>query len=560
MYSDLNYGSVSIGLPGRVLSSTEEAAKDPYISKIGGKPVWHDASTVPSSPLRCRHCNRTERMLLVCQIYAPTDRPRSIYIFCCNQRQCSLTSRGWIILRNQAKEPDAAKHSSPPLALLPLAAAATATTSKPPPSSSSMWSFLEEENPSVPEVQLDDLEKMLLARDEALRGSSSASAKNAAAAEGTGAGDKAISERSIETQNTRQSTYSAASAIAVPDPIVSQEWSPCFRIVDTTDVWQGKAVSASTLSNPRKKPQPEALCGIDQFDDTDEREEDDEEEGDRFNLNVATDGHIQQMLAGYLQDDPDEELLKIMDSVKHNAGDAGAGGVRGGGSSKGVGSNRKVFRSRDNEDDDTGWVRKLTRNTMRSKTELYFQRRTAGEPRQVLRYAYGGDPLWCTHPPPHDSAHVDPCRCGADRCFELQLMPALLAQQMTAAASSSSSTADSLGVITENGCLLVREQNVSPAAQEPPRACGEDAGGETASAGSLIEAGFPLAGADVDDGGEEDEVITRYAQPSDSQIADLLKRLGDELDFGVLTVWCCPESCATGVEEIAVVQHPADIS
>jgi hypothetical protein len=34
-------------------------------------------------------------------MYAPVDYDRSLYVFCCNKRTCSLTSEGWIIIRNQ---------------------------------------------------------------------------------------------------------------------------------------------------------------------------------------------------------------------------------------------------------------------------------------------------------------------------------------------------------------------------------------------------------------------------------------------------------------------------
>jgi Programmed cell death protein 2, C-terminal putative domain len=42
---------------------------------------------------------------------------------------------------------------------------------------------------------------------------------------------------------------------------------------------------------------------------------------------------------------------------------------------------------------------------------------------QVVRFAYGGSPLWCTYPPPVNSNSVPKCVCGAERVFEMQLMP-----------------------------------------------------------------------------------------------------------------------------------------
>ena len=81
---------VSIGIPGKILSRDAEEEINPCVSKIGGKPVWHDASTAPSAKLSCRICGSSESVLMVAQIYAPTDRDRSLYIFCCDNRECSL--------------------------------------------------------------------------------------------------------------------------------------------------------------------------------------------------------------------------------------------------------------------------------------------------------------------------------------------------------------------------------------------------------------------------------------------------------------------------------------
>lgn len=55
---------------------------------------------------------------------------------------------------------------------------------------------------------------------------------------------------------------------------------------------------------------------------------------------------------------------------------------------------------------------------------LQFQRAVQRCPRQVVRYAYGGKPLWSVAQPPECCPPA--CVCGAPRCFELQLMPAAL--------------------------------------------------------------------------------------------------------------------------------------
>ena len=64
------------------------------------------------------------------------------------------------------------------------------------------------------------------------------------------------------------------------------------------------------------------------------------------------------------------------------------------------------------------------------KIELNFQAKCSLQPRQVLRYAYGSEPLWCTSPPPITDDYTVPvcAQCGSRRVYEMQLMgPAVLA-------------------------------------------------------------------------------------------------------------------------------------
>ncbi|KAJ3597117.1 hypothetical protein NHX12_003517 [Muraenolepis orangiensis] len=56
-----------------------------------------------------------------------------------------------------------------------------------------------------------------------------------------------------------------------------------------------------------------------------------------------------------------------------------------------------------------------------------FMKRVSLCPEQVLRYSWGGEPLFLSDPP-SDMAHIVPAcgSCGGRRTFELQLMPALV--------------------------------------------------------------------------------------------------------------------------------------
>mmetsp|Transcript_28743 Transcript_28743/g.51039 ORF Transcript_28743/g.51039 Transcript_28743/m.51039 type:complete len:402 (-) Transcript_28743:6-1211(-) len=69
-----------------------------------------------------------------------------------------------------------------------------------------------------------------------------------------------------------------------------------------------------------------------------------------------------------------------------------------------------------------------------------FQQRLARSPEQVMRYCWGGDPLWLHAPP---TSKPPPCDCGAERCFELQLLPTLHAR---IAAAVPSVTADAMSM------------------------------------------------------------------------------------------------------------------
>ncbi|RXN20146.1 programmed cell death 2-like protein [Labeo rohita] len=56
-----------------------------------------------------------------------------------------------------------------------------------------------------------------------------------------------------------------------------------------------------------------------------------------------------------------------------------------------------------------------------------FMKKTCLCPEQVLRYSWGGSPLFITEPPSNVSQMVSCCgHCGGPRVFEFQLMPALV--------------------------------------------------------------------------------------------------------------------------------------
>ncbi len=103
--------------------------------------MWFDETTAPClDDLQCGNCASTENIALVAQIYTPMDGlDRSLYIFCCNTRKCSLLSSGWRVIRNQKSKAKAGSTKGPPLA--PPSKIDSAPIVKGP----SEWSFLSDE-------------------------------------------------------------------------------------------------------------------------------------------------------------------------------------------------------------------------------------------------------------------------------------------------------------------------------------------------------------------------------------------------------------------------------
>ena len=137
----------------------------------------------------------------------------------------------------------------------------------------------------------------------------------------------------------------------------------------------------------------------------------DEDDDDVGISGGASDAKIRTMLARYMEEEDDQEILMAL----------GGGNASGGG-----GSGRE----------------KDERLSAENRALLTFTDRIKRAPRQVVRYAKGGEPLWSVPlPKKHqtkgkggqksteafvDILKVPACPCGAERVFECQLMPSLL--------------------------------------------------------------------------------------------------------------------------------------
>ncbi|NXP13254.1 PDD2L protein, partial [Thinocorus orbignyianus] len=76
-----------------------------------------------------------------------------------------------------------------------------------------------------------------------------------------------------------------------------------------------------------------------------------------------------------------------------------------------------------------GGHEKYEKSEAKSRDHIFhkFMKRISVCPEQILRYSWGGQPLFITCPPADMEKGVPPCgHCGSSRIFEFQLMPALV--------------------------------------------------------------------------------------------------------------------------------------
>jgi Programmed cell death protein 2, C-terminal putative domain len=163
------------------------------------------------------------------------------------------------------------------------------------------------------------------------------------------------------------------------------------------------------------------------------------------------------------------------------------------------------------------------------KAVLKFAERVRRAPNQAVRYAYGGQPLWCGAAGPQLRRAPPRCVCGTERVFELQLMPSLLfTLQCDAHAAGSPTTA-----ATAAAAGAATAASTTPSAVQSDEQEEGEFEGEQQRASGAVEA-------------EVLPVVNRA----------VLDAAGKGMDWGVVTVWCCPDSCALSCEECVIVQPP----
>ena len=280
-------------------------------------------------------------------------------------------------------------------------------------------------------------------------------------------------------------------------------------------------------------------------------DDDDDDEEDAVPLTEKERCHIDNMIRGYVADEEDAHLLALLQRESGDlkrlevaasslskrrasdiaaADDDDAGGGEGDADSGGGGEYLAVHASSGNSGSHCSESR-LARSGRRCRVESHFQHVVSAAPSQVVRFDYGGSPLWCTHP-----------------------FPSPTADDTTTPTPTAAAGRARIG----SG----RDQRGQPTASRT--------GGQTAAAHcehcgarrefecQLMPGFFALSPLFPGDG-----KAGSSSTPASVGTAAAAQLLGDSLDFGVVVVYSCPNSCAAGTRtpyELALVQPPPDIA
>ncbi|CBN79864.1 conserved unknown protein [Ectocarpus siliculosus] len=521
---------VELGHVGKALSVSK--ASQPDKSKAGGWPAWFGEAPVKVGDLVCGLCGRW--LYLVTQIYAPTHVERSLCLFGCNRAACSLRPEGWRVVRTQAPQPvePAQDDSDPTAASAPAAHAtdpwgASDVSWDAPASDGEGWGAETSDwgagvdTEGVGGIATADIDALLDKQEKKQSSTCQGDRASAAAAEkrsSTG-GDTCSSLAELGPNHSSSGSGSqkkSAAESSKSDTVAAEggDWGgrPCFPAKTVSFVPEPWGAESSR---------------------TDDKD-------------------MENRLRRYREQEEDRGLVAALD---HALGLKDAGGL----SSEHGGKEGKAVAS-------VG--EKYERTPARAKAVMRFADRVARSPQQVVRYAYGGEPLWSASDPPREE--IPPCACGATRVFEMQLMPALLLQlQVNDLAERETGSLEGGSPATFSGLESKKISTLSQVADGhdnnntlksiTPSAVAVQPKG-AASTRSTDEHGVAqgdgsgvLAGIGVS--GEEDEGNETTMMPTPSvEERERLRTLG--MDWGVVAIWSCPRSCSISCEECVVVQLP----
>ena len=522
--------------------------------------MWHDPRCAPAKhDIYCKNCGESKNMVLVTKVYAPLDFDRSLYIFCCNKRDCSLNAAGWVVIRNQAplddgRLPKTMKSSAvlpPPAA--PVASSAPTTT--PNKATTSAWGdFSFDEDDGINSADIDDLNELLQLRDLTL---------------------------SANKEPTAPALYGEKGADSTMDSTFPTETIlPCYELAEEEEVWS-------------REDELAALEGV-SVEDT-----------NTFGaVGSGQAEHIDRLLNSYFEGEEDTEIVNLL--KKHSSvhstrtkcentsceEDNEELTTIGNSTSKSKNNNKKADSdSEDEEAQEAG----LARSTRRQRTEAYFQYRASYYPTQALRYAYAGEPLWITHPSPFDTLPRTAPNTSTTTSLSTSL-PAISEDRDTSSTAAATATASDAGFKLSSSSATgkakgkekgkekgtknskgVASTNITATAKEkesiipPCELCGKARVFEC----QLMPALLSLIGTDNTntDGNTNSSTSTiadrkrmdAQQQPSVADIQRFQACLGEGLDFGVVAVFSCPDSCypcnkgQPFATEFAIVQGPPDI-
>lgn len=596
--------------------------------------------------LICGVCKQADRVVLVTQVYTPLDFDRSIYVFCCNTRACSLRSEGWIVLRNQASSGNKPVHksnvktttsasttknntkssgsrfSSGGTNSAAIASVSFSSTSHCSNSNTtqkqvkkSLWDDFGADNYTSSSVfdfgTTDaDLELLLQQRDTTLTTATTvlSAANDASDATNTSTVDK---QSGANTTMQQHETDPSDGIAYYPNTSMN---SPSVNDVSMSS-------TSTNSSNTKQLLHTAQVLPCWELSDVEEpwyvHDNDNDEADSAFTYISATttnsisrDAHINKLLQSYLAC---EEETSIVEMLRHNSTANYTKQPSDTSNNKSNTTNRTTTTTNknsrtstsangddDSDNDSQNLELKLSGDTATSR----FCAIASHEPHQVLRYAYGGNPLWICYPDPlsalknsfkassscgmsrdsksdlngvpseaatddwetavntkkskkinkkhhnasnasttttitkidatskHSNTHISGSEnasvrteiphcewCGAARVFEFQLMPALLTYINTPISNTHTSSNGSIGTCTST--------NVTSPNMKAPTG----------------------------------------ANHTDYQVW-LQQTWGDELDFGVVAVWSCPNSCSLNTanssaspsycREVVLVQPPLD--
>ncbi|CAM9809420.1 unnamed protein product [Ectocarpus sp. 8 AP-2014] len=545
---------VELGHVGKALSVSK--ASQPDKSKAGGWPAWFGEAPVKVGDLVCGLCGRW--LYLVTQIYAPTHVERSLCLFGCNRAACSLRSEGWRAVRTQAPQPvEPAQDDSDPTAVPAVSAVAGTTNVAPPTPPTSTQPAAHSTDPwGASGVSWD-----APASDGDGWGAETTDWGAGVDTEGVGGIATADIDALLDKQEKKQSSTcqgdraSAAAAAAAAEKRLSTGGDTCSSLSELAPN------HSSSGSGSQQKSAAESSKS-----DTVAAEGGDWGGRPCFPAKTVSfvpepwgaetsrtdDKDMENRLRRYREQEEDRGLVAALD---HALGLKDAGGLsseHGGKEGKGVASVGE----------------KYERTPARAKAVMRFADRVARSPQQVVRYAYGGGPLWSASDPPREE--IPPCACGATRVFEMQLMPALLLQlqvndlaEREIGSREGGSPATFSGLESKKISTLSQEagghdnnntlksRTPSAVAVQPKGAASTrstDEHGVAQGDGSGVMAGIGVSG-------EEDEGNETTMMPTPSvEERERLRTLG--MDWGVVAIWSCPRSCSISCEECVVVQLP----